>query len=533
MSPSPDRPKAILYARLSVAREASTSIARQMQDLEELAEREGWDVVARFEDEGLSGGSDRDKATAALDMLRRGTADVLAVWKFDRWSRQGLGVVARLIDALDARDVAARKRRGATPALFVALRDGLRSDQPAWRIIASVLAEVARMEREATALRVRSAIASNKREGRWTGGTPPMGYRSAPRADGPGRVLVVDDAEAAILRSAARRVADGASVYAVTDWLNASPLNPRRASSWSVQSVMQVLTGPAVVGRVTLDGDVIRDAEGMPAEVWPPAIPVDLWHDVRVAVDARRADRPAPGERRRGRRSRLLSSLARCSDCGAPLYVRSASGRPAKAPDAKPTPSVPIYACSSRSNGRPCGGVSVTAARLEEYVVGEFLGTFGPFEVLRPVERERPAEALVDAERALAEVNARLEDLELDEDAEAGLLTHRATLRRRVRALRSEAATASLEVELVPTGERYADVWEAAEDDVEARRAMLADALVGVYVSKGRRGAHGLDTSRVSLEWRRGGTADPDDGASSGPGDPAKRRAPRAARAVA
>jgi site-specific DNA recombinase len=524
------RPKAILYARLSVARDESSSIATQMADLEALAEREGWDIVARLEDEGLSGGVDRDNATDALDMLRGGKADVLAVWKFDRWSRQGLGVVAKLIEALDARDAAAQKRQTTAPALFVALRDGLRSDQPAWRIIASVLAEVARMERDATALRVRSAIAANKRKGRWTGGTAPMGYRSAPhpKGRGHGRVLEVNPEEAQILKAAAGRVVDNTSLYAVTEWLNGSSLRPRRAATWSVQSVMQMLTGPAIVGRVTLDGDVIRDHDGLPVEVWPPAIPVDLWHAVRATVDTRRAERPAPNERRRGRRARLLSGLARCADCEAPLYVRSASGRPAKG-DGTATPSRAIYACSSKSNGRPCVGVSVTAARLEEHIVEEFLNLYGRFEVYVPVEHERPAADLVEAERALSDVNERLEDLELDEDAEADLLAHRAALRRRVRSLRADTASMTREVEFIATGELYNDVWHAAEGDIESQRSMLADVLDAIYVSKGKRGAHGLDTSRVSPHWRQGGgTVDADEGNSNGPGDPALRKAPRA-----
>ena len=58
-------------------------------------------------------------------------------------------------------------------------RDGLSSTQPAWRIIASVLAEVARMERDNTSTRVLSSLAELRLNGRFTGGQRPYGYVSA------------------------------------------------------------------------------------------------------------------------------------------------------------------------------------------------------------------------------------------------------------------------------------------------------------------------------------------------------------------
>jgi len=506
---TPSRPRAVLYLRLSQVTEASSSIAGQRADLLAHAEREGWDVVAEFDDADESGGYDREKATTALRMLKDGTADVLAVWKFDRWSRQGLGAVARLIEALDARE-----ERG-DPALFVALNDGLTSAQPAWRIIAAVLAEAARMERENIRFRVRSAIRRNKLSGRWTGGTIPIGYAAAPHPAGPGagRVLVRSDREADVITSAARRVVAGESLYATTAWLNSTDVRPRRAATWTLQSLRQVLTGPAIVGRMTLDGHVLVDDDGLPLEVWPPAIPVDLWHATRAVLADRRAARPVAGERARRQDARLLSGLATCADCGSPLYVRRNGGTPARG-DRPARPGVAIYACSAKSNGRECGGVSVTAERLEEHVTERFLAAVGRFEVVRAVEHEVPALALVEAESALKNVSDRLADLTLAEDVEESLLAQRRALRTRVRELRAESGS-GVEVEYVPTGETFAEVWESAE--TAERRRLLNDAVELLAVSKGRRGAHGLDPSRVCLEFVRGPIIEPDEGNSRGP----------------
>ena len=108
--------RAVLYLRLSSSTEDSTSIARQAADLQQLAVREGWTVVRTLTDDGLSGRKARANAAEALRMLREDEADVLAVWKLDRWTRQGLGAIGALSDALDA----------VPSATFVALQDGLR-----------------------------------------------------------------------------------------------------------------------------------------------------------------------------------------------------------------------------------------------------------------------------------------------------------------------------------------------------------------------------------------------------------------------
>src|SRR4051794_20873542 len=109
--------RAVLYLRISESDEASTSLVRQEADLRARAAREGWTVVDVLSDDGISGGSSRAKAHRALEMLRGGDADVLAVWKADRWSRQGVRAVADLDDVLAQRP----------DARFIADQDGLDS----------------------------------------------------------------------------------------------------------------------------------------------------------------------------------------------------------------------------------------------------------------------------------------------------------------------------------------------------------------------------------------------------------------------
>ncbi|MDC7120282.1 recombinase family protein [Cellulomonas fimi] len=485
------RPRAALYLRLSVAGdEESTSIERQERDLRALAEREEWDIATIYVDDGVSGRTARANAAAAVDALGAGDVDVLAVWKFDRFSREGIRGLVPLLDVLDARP-------GAT---FVALQDGLRSGTTAWEVLAPILATFARIESNNTAARVRSAIASNRAAGRWTGGPAPFGYESAPNPHGPGRALVPAPSEAPFMVEAAERVVGGESIYAVVAWLNSTTCRPRRAKSWSLQAVRQVLTGSAIVGRVSVGGEVLRDPEGVPRQVYPPAIPLDLWHATRAALDERTAARKPAMTRARGARSRLLSGIALCAGCGSALYVRQQqNGKPA-------------YRCSSRSNGRPCAAAaSVTAERLEEFVADRFLSVVGRFPVVRTVEREPVAVALVESEEALRHTSALLADDSLTDDAADALSARLRLLRTRVRALKAEAAAAPMEVTFEETGETYGDVWRRLDEDVAARRTHLMNALDAVIVSPGVRGRTGrLDPERATIRWRTDADGTPD-----------------------
>lgn len=460
--------RAVLYLRLSQSDDASTSIARQEADLRLRADREGWDVCEVLIDDGFSGAYARANADRALAMLRDGTAEVLVVWKFDRWSRQGLGAVAALIEALDSNP----------RALFVADRDGLSSAQPTWRIIASVLAEVARMERENTAARVTSSVAALRRGGRFAGGMVPFGYAAAANPGGSGRVLVVDTAEASIVRSAASRVLAGETLYSVVCDLNDRSIPTRRRATWSIQALRQILTADPIVGRVIHRGEVLRGENGLPVQVWEPVLDMSLWHRLRALLGHGKAPGQHPPRRRR---SRLLSGVATCALCGSPLYVKhNGAGHTA-------------YACTQRSNGRPCRGVSVAADLLDEYVAAQFLDAVGDLDVFACREEVATSETdVAEVERAISETLAAMGK----DDADiAGLAARLAVLKDRRADLRGRPA--ETKVSLVRTGLTYAETWSAAE---QAERCDILSANIAVLaIAKGERGRRGLDASRVTL----------------------------------
>jgi DNA invertase Pin-like site-specific DNA recombinase len=76
-----------LYARVSTD---GQSIENQLSELEGVAVKEGWAVVHRFVDKGISGAKGRD-ARPAFDALHKGIVrrqfDMVAAWSVDRLGR--------------------------------------------------------------------------------------------------------------------------------------------------------------------------------------------------------------------------------------------------------------------------------------------------------------------------------------------------------------------------------------------------------------------------------------------------------------
>jgi site-specific DNA recombinase len=90
-----------------------------------------------------------------------------------------------------------------------------------------VLLSFAQFEREVTGERLRDKIAASKKKGMWMGGTPPLGY------DVKDRKLVVNEAEAELVRHIFRRYAQLSTVAKLTVALDAEGHRTKRYTSTS------------------------------------------------------------------------------------------------------------------------------------------------------------------------------------------------------------------------------------------------------------------------------------------------------------
>lgn len=481
--------RAILYLRLSVSKDESVSIANQNKQLQALAEREGWQIVETFTDDGLSGGKPRANAEKALRMLRDNAADVIAVYKFDRWSRMGARAVADLQDVLDERAASG------SPALFLALADGLRSNSPAWDVQVALMAALGRTERELIRSRVKAAR-DYQRLTRRHSGVPPYGYRPIPHPSGKGRALEIDPVEAKVVRRMVDEILSGATGYAVAKGLNADGIRPRKAEKWTAATVADILRRDSLLGYMThrRPGESTRTSRpllgenGLPERVWPAIITADEAAELRALLSRRPDWNTMPGAGRK-RASRLLSGHVECSTCGSVMRVNYTD----KQKDGSRTAR---YVCSA-SAGACARKVSIQAGMLDARVSEEFLRVFGGFEVYEVRESSsRDAGALAQVEQLISSTAADMAAPGADIPALAARLTE---LHARRSAL--EAAPEVTTAHTVATGETFAEAWDVR--DTAGRRKLLSSALAGrIVVSPAVKGSRKLDESRLSIPWR-------------------------------
>ena len=185
-------------------------------------------------------------------------------------------------------------------------------------------------------------------------------------------------AEADLIREAARRALDGATLSSIVDDWNRRGVTTTTGGPWRINALSALLIQPRLAGL-----DVARNrasAEGV------PAIIDRNTHEALIALRyARRKNTDRQPQKGSGRRY-LLTGLLRCWRCGSRLggiTPRAASVQP-------------HYRCPSRGAGG-CSGVVVHAARVEEAVRHVVVARVDDPEFIRFVDAE---EARLAAEQA-------------------------------------------------------------------------------------------------------------------------------------
>ena len=461
------------YARLSAASEESTSISRQREIVQKHAAARGWELVGIEEDPVASATKlrlNRPGLNRAREAVASGAADAILVWRLDRIARSVVDFGTLLDEGVP----------------IVSCTEPLDTTTSMGRAMAEILQVFAAMEARATAARVSSSIAYLRRNRRFAGGRVPYGYRTAPAPGGAGRILEPDPEAARIVREAVERTLAGESLYAVVSDFNARGVPTAREGSagWSLDALRGILTGDSVLGRVTHRGEVIRDADGLPEEVWTPIVTHEESRRLRALFARKR--------RGQGRRkaSRLLSGLIVCGTCGRPLYVQRAGGKEGAYYRCPAT--VGFDVCTAKAN--------VRADLAEAEVERRFLAVVGRFQVVEevvlapePVELAQVEEALRDTAAALTAPGADV----------AALVVRLTSLRARREVF---VARPPLPLPtLIETGRTFAQEWAARADDDLARRRILGNALEAVVVAPAERRA--WDPRRIELVWSAGGDA--------------------------
>jgi len=222
--PSNDNRKAVGYVRVSTDDQALGPDA-QRAALAAWAQRAGVDLVAVFEDRGVSGGAAIDRRPgllAALDAVGEHGAGLLAVAKRDRLARDTM--IAAMAERL-------AERAGARIVSAAGEGEG---DDPASKLMRTMIDAFAEYERALIKARTRAALSVKAARGEKVGGIQTYGAAEgidAERADCEREILAV----VAELRAA------GMPVRAIAAELAARGLKTRRGGAIQPTQVARIL----------------------------------------------------------------------------------------------------------------------------------------------------------------------------------------------------------------------------------------------------------------------------------------------------
>lgn len=393
---------AVIYAAKSTD-DKHGSIPTQLADCRAMADREGWEVVGEYQDEGKSAyrgnrgpGLAAAKERAAEVAAERGEC-VLVVQHSDRLAR-GDGLLADHLGEL----------------FFWSRRNGVRlrsvqDDSNFDDVIRAVLigernTEDSRRKSEAT----KSGVRRRAEKGLYHGGPSPYGYefvRDRNDANDRGRLVVVAD-EAAVVRRIYGEYLAGAGTRKITYGLNAESLAPpsakkrsgRRAAAarWDSSQVANMLRSPTYAGFVPVGEDRV-DGEH------EAIIDLPTWDEAQRLRSAKRQAHGGGAGRAPAGRHLLVKGLLRCGVCGGAMSPRTHRNR--TGPDGG---SLEVYRCLTRSGYRGserCSMPQIERSQVDEVLLEHFEAVALDLDATR-------AQLTATVDRGLADARARREGAE-------------------------------------------------------------------------------------------------------------------------
>ena len=349
--------KVAIYARFSTDHQDVTSIAGQVANCEELAARHGWEIVARYSDEAISGIDDNRPGYQSLLTDSEGAKfEGIVVDETSRLTR-GPGELPRLLELFAFRNQ------------FLVDTKGFDSRHETASLLAAVYGGIDSLELRKIKDRTHRGLKERAKVGHSAGGRT-YGYTTETiNVDDPNsqkRVVIVEE-QARIVHEIFERYAAGESPRSICNDLNLRGVpspgstwkrTKRRAKGWTMTTLVgtaKMYTG--ILRREQYVGELVwnrRKSKKVPGtskrifEIRPEAewvraslpelrIVDDLtWQRVQARLKEAREKSHPNTLAKRGRPSKyLLSGLMVCGECGANYVMHDKRA----------------YGCSGHTNG--------------------------------------------------------------------------------------------------------------------------------------------------------------------------------------
>ncbi|MCW3000646.1 MAG: recombinase family protein [Solirubrobacterales bacterium] len=301
---------AVVYAAKST-QDRHNSIKTQIEEATEMAEKEGWEVVATYQDEGFSAYSGNrgpglkqaiDAAAAAAH--ERGTTAMLVAQAHDRFAR-GAGDRPGAPQALG--EIWFRTRRLNVELRTVEDDDDLRDQERVGAIGKRAHVDSLRKSRSVT-----KGMQRRAERGLPTGGTRPYGYRWA--RENQANPLEIDPAEKDVVVRVFDDYTAGVSQNSIMRALNAEGIPSATGKTWYQGTISNMLNNPTYVGMIPHKGEVYQGRH-------EPIITDATWKAAQTMLAVNRLPRGRGGGRPVSGSHLLDKGLLRCGTCGSAMIT--------------------------------------------------------------------------------------------------------------------------------------------------------------------------------------------------------------------
>lgn len=232
-----------IYSRKSKFTGKGESIGNQIEMCQEYIKLHFGDVPSSdifvFEDEGYSGKTlNRPQFKLLMEAESLNPFDYIVVYRLDRVSRN-VGDFANLIEKLNGYNTS-----------FICIKEQFDTSTPMGRAMMNIAAVFAQLERETIAERIKDNMYLLAKEGRWTGGTTPLGYKSEKHTITDGNkersyhTLKIDEDQLDYVRLIFDKYIELRSLNGVECFLRENGYKTQNGKEWGKANIKRILTNP-------------------------------------------------------------------------------------------------------------------------------------------------------------------------------------------------------------------------------------------------------------------------------------------------
>jgi len=242
--------KVYTYIRVSTAMQIDGfSLDAPKERIKKYADAFSYEIVGEYEDAGKSGKSIEGRAEFKkmledINSNKDGVSYVL-VFKLSRFGRNAADILSSLQLMQD------------NNVNLICIEDGIDSSKDSGKLVITILSAVSEIERENILVQTMEGRRQKAREGKWNGGFAPYGYKLVKGEEKGGGKLIIEEAEAEIVRTIFDKYANtemganGIAKYLQQQGIKKIARQNGKSPYFSAHLIRQILDNPVYSGKIS------------------------------------------------------------------------------------------------------------------------------------------------------------------------------------------------------------------------------------------------------------------------------------------